>query len=187
MIALAKVSDICDLYEKESVKHVVEVIDSLKVKDQTKYYYSLHIINFLEYCLTDEVNPDESVFVTTGIQRWRKAKDDFTRGLIKERATKTKKEIDEFDQGKFVSLKDCLHAATLIHCELENELTFKDVPCEKILYKFYVYLSLKFCLKSIVRPSAFWRIKTEEFESATAKLNKWGNVVYVKVGSQNRF
>ena len=179
-----KINTLEDMTNRDSIDKIMEAIDSWKVnqrslKDGTKIFYVLYIIQFLQYIKDEGICTLEKVSnINLALERWGRMKQDLTRGLLIERSEKSKRDADHFESGKMIDLADCYKSAIRLRKDIDV-VKFENPVTENSLKLLYCYIIVWMCLKSLIRPSVFARMTCGEFNDGKYLQNRWDESLYV--------
>ena len=155
IVNLCELKKLKQLLDDEYQRKIIEKLEQLNVQGQTLWYYVADICFLLSYIEIDiATNISTETFLRKAHLKWTNVKQSFTSDLIEDRAAKQKADVDDIEDGNFVTLANC-HKSLVLLKPFVSAIKFDESPTKHLLNIFFTAVALNYALKSIIRPSIF--------------------------------
>lgn len=154
----------------DSLKTLFANLENRNVGDSCRYDYALAALDFLDYLSQDDDVPDDFLpLIQKGIVRWNRARSNYQKGLVSNRAVKKRKEILSRERGLYPKISEVSMCALYFRKKLPavSGKTFSP----DALRKFFTWLAFSLCKSNALRPSSIANMKVKEFDECITRDN----------------
>ena len=166
--AFKRLANMAELYfleqllKKNDIMKILSILEDLNYRDATRYDYVLSVLEFLQFCKQeDDISPSLHHSITIAIDRWEKARKNFQKGLVSERAVKKKRDILERERGDYPMISEVAQCA--LYFRKKVPVIKRSTYTNDSLNKFLTWLAFNLSKSNALRPSSIGNMKVSEF------------------------